>query len=212
MLLYPTGILYKTIREDSPHLPPPLNEAMACDGEDRRTTAGRCLGDRTTFCVVIVFEEALINVSASTYVSQLIEAMACDGEDRRTTAGRCLGELVRKMGDRVLGRIIPIMRQGLSAESADTRQGVCFGLKEVRPPSCAALWFCFRPCFACLSVAQSWARAGNVIWKCHVEMCALVSRSCARRCLPRVASMFAVVRTVWHAPVRDCWRLRAASS
>lgn len=62
---------------------------------------------------------------------QVIESLACEGEDRRLTAGRCLGELVRKMGDRVLVRIIPILRDGLSSESSDTRQGVCFGLKEV---------------------------------------------------------------------------------
>ena len=28
-------------------------------------------------------------------------------------AGRCLGELVRKMGDRVLQQIIPILQQGM---------------------------------------------------------------------------------------------------
>ena len=32
------------------------------------------------------------------------------GEDQRLMAGRCLGELVRKMGDRVLGQIIPILK------------------------------------------------------------------------------------------------------
>lgn len=46
-------------------------------------------------------------------------------------AGRCLGELVRKMGDRVLGHIIPILQQGMAAEGASTRQGVCYGLKEL---------------------------------------------------------------------------------
>ena len=53
------------------------------------------------------------------------------GEDRRYMAARCLGELCRKMGERVLGRIIPILRQGAFADSAAKRQGVCLGLKEV---------------------------------------------------------------------------------
>ncbi len=46
-------------------------------------------------------------------------------------AGRCLGELVRKMGERVLGHIIPILQQGMGAEEASTRQGVCYGMKEL---------------------------------------------------------------------------------
>ena len=39
----------------------------------------------------------------------------CAGEERRETAGRCLGELVRKMGERVLATIIPILAQGMQA-------------------------------------------------------------------------------------------------
>ncbi len=46
-------------------------------------------------------------------------------------AGRCLGELVRKMGERVLAHIIPILQQGMAAPGAATRQGVCTGLREV---------------------------------------------------------------------------------
>ena len=46
-------------------------------------------------------------------------------------AGRCLGELVRKMGDRVLQQIIPILVRGMQDPEASTRQGVCTGLKEV---------------------------------------------------------------------------------
>lgn len=37
-------------------------------------------------------------------------------------AGRCLGELVRKMGDRILAQIVPILKQGMTAEEASTRQ------------------------------------------------------------------------------------------
>ncbi len=46
-------------------------------------------------------------------------------------AGRCLGELVRKMGDRVLQQIIPILVKGMQDPEPSTRQGVCTGLKEV---------------------------------------------------------------------------------
>ena len=46
-------------------------------------------------------------------------------------AGRCLGELVRKMGDRVLQQIIPILVKGMQDPHPSTRQGVCTGLKEV---------------------------------------------------------------------------------
>lgn len=46
-------------------------------------------------------------------------------------AGRCLGELVRKMGGRVIHQIMPIMSAGIQSEAAETRQGVCWGLREV---------------------------------------------------------------------------------
>jgi hypothetical protein len=40
-------------------------------------------------------------------------------------AGRCLGELVRKMGDRILAQIIPILRDGMASPLATTRQVRC---------------------------------------------------------------------------------------
>jgi hypothetical protein len=42
-----------------------------------------------------------------------------------------LGELVVKLGERVLGEIFPILREGLRDEKAQTRQGACLGLAEV---------------------------------------------------------------------------------
>ena len=46
-------------------------------------------------------------------------------------AAGALGELVRKLGDRVVQQMVPILRAGMDAPDASTRQGVCYGLKEL---------------------------------------------------------------------------------
>ncbi|KXZ48792.1 hypothetical protein GPECTOR_25g376 [Gonium pectorale] len=73
----------------------------------------------------------LMNQLIACLAAEGADAGAEGGEDCRAAAARCLGELVRKMGERVLGRIVPILREGVSSPSAATRQGVCLGLKEV---------------------------------------------------------------------------------
>jgi hypothetical protein len=60
------------------------------------------------------------------------------GEDRRQMAGRCLGELVRKMGDRILSQIVPILKQGMSAAEASTRQ---VGRPRLSSPNSSSLLF-----------------------------------------------------------------------
>lgn len=64
-------------------------------------------------------------------MSTLIASLASTSSERRQVAGRSLGELVRKLGDRVLPSIIPILAQGLEDSNESTRQGVCIGLSEV---------------------------------------------------------------------------------
>lgn len=61
----------------------------------------------------------------------LITSLASASSERRQVAGRSLGELVRKLGERVLPLIIPILSQGLKDPDASRRQGVCIGLSEV---------------------------------------------------------------------------------
>lgn len=46
-------------------------------------------------------------------------------------AARTLGDLVRKLGERVLPEIIPILEKGLDSDRPDQRQGVCIGLSEI---------------------------------------------------------------------------------
>ncbi|XP_058094955.1 protein ILITYHIA isoform X2 [Magnolia sinica] len=64
-------------------------------------------------------------------MNTLISSLASSSSERRQVAGRALGELVRKLGERVLPLIIPILSQGLKDPNTSRRQGVCIGLSEV---------------------------------------------------------------------------------
>ncbi|CAL5393285.1 unnamed protein product [Camellia sinensis] len=85
-------------------------------------------------------------------MNTLITSLASSSSERRQVAGRSLGELVRKLGERVLPLIIPILSRGLKDPNASRRQGgmslltltcqifldpemlltiVCIGLSEV---------------------------------------------------------------------------------
>lgn len=46
-------------------------------------------------------------------------------------AARTLGDVVRKLGEKVLPEIIPILEKGLQSTHSDQRQGVCIGLSEI---------------------------------------------------------------------------------
>jgi HEAT repeat protein len=51
--------------------------------------------------------------------------------EKRQMAGKALGDLVRKLGERVLPEIIPILERGLENVGSDTRQGICLAMTEV---------------------------------------------------------------------------------
>ena len=55
-------------------------------------------------------------------MQRIIVALAASGPDQRTGASRCLGELVRKLAERVLPSIVPILQEGLKHPDGDTRQ------------------------------------------------------------------------------------------
>ena len=66
-----------------------------------------------------------------TLFNLLLGCLASSNYDKRQVAARTLGDIVRKLGERVLPEIIPILERGLDSEDKDKRQGVCVGLSEI---------------------------------------------------------------------------------
>jgi hypothetical protein len=67
-----------------------------------------------------------------TLLLRVVELLSSEESDQQGTAARLLGDVVRKLGDRVMPEVIPILQKGLEpGNDAETRAGVCVGLTEV---------------------------------------------------------------------------------
>ena len=66
-----------------------------------------------------------------TLIDTLLSCLACDNYDKRQVAAHTLGDLVRKLGERVLPEIFPMLEKGLKSDCTQERQGVCIGLSEI---------------------------------------------------------------------------------
>uniref|UniRef100_H2ZRB0 TOG domain-containing protein n=1 Tax=Ciona savignyi TaxID=51511 RepID=H2ZRB0_CIOSA len=66
-----------------------------------------------------------------TLFNLLLGCLASKIYDKRQVAAKTLGDIVRKLGERMLPELIPILERGLDSDDEDQREGVCIGLSEI---------------------------------------------------------------------------------
>eukprot|EP00079_Xenopus_tropicalis_P029628 XP_012825198.1 PREDICTED: eIF-2-alpha kinase activator GCN1 [Xenopus tropicalis] len=118
-----------------------IREALGADRRNR-VLAGLYMGRSDTQLVVRqaslhVWKIVVSNTPRTlreilpTLFTLLLGFLASTCADKRTIAARTLGDLVRKLGEKILPEIIPILEEGLRSDKSDERQGVCIGLSEI---------------------------------------------------------------------------------
>lgn len=81
--------------------------------------------------VVITHTVRTLREAMSTLIALVLGCLASSEAHLRTPAARTLGELVKKLGERVLPDILPILEAGLDDPDEFRRQGVCIALVEI---------------------------------------------------------------------------------
>jgi hypothetical protein len=64
-------------------------------------------------------------------MNDIIACLSSSNTEKRQMASKTLGDVVRKLGERILPDIVPILAHGLESADSNTRQGVCLSLTEV---------------------------------------------------------------------------------
>ncbi|CAE6418409.1 unnamed protein product [Rhizoctonia solani] len=66
-----------------------------------------------------------------TLIDQIVNLLASPDSDQRETAARTIAELCRKLGEKILGEIVPLLRNAATSPNPATREGVCLVLTEI---------------------------------------------------------------------------------
>ncbi|CAH8521962.1 unnamed protein product [Heterobilharzia americana] len=64
-------------------------------------------------------------------IKLLLNTLGSSAREHQQIAARALGDVVRKLGERILPEIIPLLVTGLDSSDSDQRRGVCTGLIEI---------------------------------------------------------------------------------
>ncbi|KAG8759295.1 translational activator of GCN4, partial [Ceratobasidium sp. 428] len=64
-------------------------------------------------------------------IERIVDLLASPNSEQRETAARTIAELCRKLGEKILGEIVPLLRSAANSPNPATREGVCLVLTEI---------------------------------------------------------------------------------
>ncbi|KAG9075587.1 translational activator of GCN4, partial [Ceratobasidium sp. UAMH 11750] len=64
-------------------------------------------------------------------IERIVDLLASPDSEQRETAARTIAELCRKLGEKILGEIVPLLRSAANSPNPATREGVCLVLTEI---------------------------------------------------------------------------------
>ena len=67
----------------------------------------------------------------SVLIEMILSCLASEADDKQAVAKKTLADLVKKLGDRILPEVIPILERSLQTDNETHRRGVCLGLSEI---------------------------------------------------------------------------------
>lgn len=121
--------------EDSPlaHVPTPQQHALLASLHIARSDASAVVkaAAATTWKTLVENTPRALRAILPTLTDQLISLLSGGEGEPQAAAAAALGELVAKLGERVLPKLVPILQRGLTEGDADYRAGVCLGLAEL---------------------------------------------------------------------------------
>jgi len=126
----------------------PSRRARGNDGLARRSHQGGCASTGVwpvpqssvqVWKRVVSHTPRTIKEVLPVMILMVVDCLASASYDRQQMGARTLGDLVRRLGDRVLPDVMPILMENLSSPQTNIRQGVCIGLHEIMSASGRAM-------------------------------------------------------------------------
>lgn len=80
---------------------------------------------------VVVNTPKMLNTAMPYLIDRTMASLASGSEERAASARNNIAEIVRKLGERMLNTMVPLLKDRLDSEQSELRHGVCWAVAEI---------------------------------------------------------------------------------